>query len=196
MPAIVYVGEGAIEVQRVDVPELGPGQVRIAVSHCGICGTDRHLFLGEFPSRPPVTIGHEFAGIVEAVGSDVTGFKIGDREYKSGTLGMGGNYFVNALREAMAVLERPDNVDTLVVGISPLNVRPLEVSEPFAAEGIGSLDRLGFHFLPAFFGETGGIPVAPTQALRLGRQALGLGRARAEAVTKQATQNLLVGRRR
>ena len=45
MPAIVYVGDGAIELRRVEVPELGPDQVRIAVSHCGICGTDLHLVL-------------------------------------------------------------------------------------------------------------------------------------------------------
>jgi L-iditol 2-dehydrogenase len=46
----------------------------VRVEACGICGTDRHLFLGEFPSRPPVVLGHEFSGIVEAVGSAVTQF--------------------------------------------------------------------------------------------------------------------------
>ena len=78
MPAIVYVGEGAIEVQRVDVPDLGPGQVRIAVSHCGICGTDLHMVLEQM-ARPGSGLGHEWAGTIEAVGEGVTDWAPGDR---------------------------------------------------------------------------------------------------------------------
>ena len=78
MPAIVYVGEGAIEVQRVDVPELGPGQVRIEVSHCGICGTDLHLVLEQM-ARPGSVLGHEWAGTIDAVGEGVTDWALGDR---------------------------------------------------------------------------------------------------------------------
>jgi 2-desacetyl-2-hydroxyethyl bacteriochlorophyllide A dehydrogenase len=78
MPAIVYVGDGAIEVQRVDVPELGPGQVRIAVSHCGICGTDLHMVLEQM-ARPGSGLGHEWAGTIDAVGAEVTGWAPGDR---------------------------------------------------------------------------------------------------------------------
>ena len=78
MPAIVYVGEGAIEVQRVDVPELGPGQVRIAVSHCGICGTDLHMVLEQM-ARPGSGLGHEWAGTIDAVGEGVTDWAPGDR---------------------------------------------------------------------------------------------------------------------
>ena len=78
MPAIVYVGDGAIEVQRVDVPDLGPDQVRIAVSHCGICGTDLHLVLEQMAS-PGSGLGHEWAGTIEAVGDDVTAWAPGDR---------------------------------------------------------------------------------------------------------------------
>lgn len=70
---------GNLFVRDVEKPLPGPDDLLVRVEACGICGTDRHLFLGEFPSRPPVTIGHEFAGIIEAIGGDVTGFKIGDR---------------------------------------------------------------------------------------------------------------------
>lgn len=52
-------------------PEPGPGEVLVRVDACGICGTDRHLFHGEFPSTPPVTLGHEFCGIVTATGPGV-----------------------------------------------------------------------------------------------------------------------------
>lgn len=78
MPAVVYLGDGAIEVQRVEVPGLGPDQVRIAVSHCGICGTDLHLVL-ENMGRPGSGLGHEWAGTIAAVGDNVTGWKPGDR---------------------------------------------------------------------------------------------------------------------
>ena len=79
MRALRLEAVGKLFVREVEGPGPGPDDLLVRVEACGICGTDRHLFLGEFPSRPPVTIGHEFAGIVEAVGSNVTGFKVGDR---------------------------------------------------------------------------------------------------------------------
>ncbi len=52
----------------MDLPHLtaAPGEVPIRVEAAGICGTDRHLYPGEFPSAPPVTLGHEFSGILIA----------------------------------------------------------------------------------------------------------------------------------
>lgn len=79
MKALRLESIGNLFMRDVGKPEPGPGDLLVHVEACGICGTDRHLFLGEFPSKPPVTIGHEFAGIVEAVGTEVTGFEIGDR---------------------------------------------------------------------------------------------------------------------
>jgi 2-desacetyl-2-hydroxyethyl bacteriochlorophyllide A dehydrogenase len=78
MPASVYVGDGAVEVQDVPVPELGPGDALVAVSHCGICGTDLHLVL-EGMGRPGSGLGHEWAGTLAAVGGDVTGWELGAR---------------------------------------------------------------------------------------------------------------------
>jgi L-iditol 2-dehydrogenase len=59
---------GALAPEEVGVPEPGPGEVLVRVLAAGICGTDRHLFKGEFPCTPPVTLGHEFAGTVVARG--------------------------------------------------------------------------------------------------------------------------------
>jgi 2-desacetyl-2-hydroxyethyl bacteriochlorophyllide A dehydrogenase len=70
---------GEIFVREVEKPSPGPKDLLVRVEACGICGTDRHLLLGEFPSRPPVTLGHEFCGIIEAMGGDVSGFAIGQR---------------------------------------------------------------------------------------------------------------------
>jgi L-iditol 2-dehydrogenase len=60
-----------IRTVEVPVPEPGPGEVLIRVEAAGICGTDRHLFMGEFPCTPPVTLGHEFSGIVVKRGAGV-----------------------------------------------------------------------------------------------------------------------------
>jgi L-iditol 2-dehydrogenase len=63
------------DIRTMDVPLPDPerGHVLVRVEAAGICGTDRHLFKGEFPCTPPVTLGHEFSGIVvgRGVGVDV-----------------------------------------------------------------------------------------------------------------------------
>jgi L-iditol 2-dehydrogenase len=63
---------GDLRLEEVPIPDPGPGEVLIRVAAAGICGTDRHHFTGEFPSAPPVTLGHEFAGTVVARGAGVT----------------------------------------------------------------------------------------------------------------------------
>ncbi|PZM13741.1 zinc-dependent alcohol dehydrogenase family protein [Rhizobium tubonense] len=79
MRAVRLESVGNIFLREVEKPVAGPGELLVRIEVCGICGTDRHLFLGEFPSKPPVTLGHEFSGIVEAVGADTPGFRVGMR---------------------------------------------------------------------------------------------------------------------
>ncbi|OCI90913.1 iditol 2-dehydrogenase [Agrobacterium sp. 13-626] len=79
MKALFLEAIGKLSLCEVETPVPRPDELLVRVEACGICGTDRHLFLGEFPSRPPVTLGHEFSGIVEAVGSGVRAFKTGMR---------------------------------------------------------------------------------------------------------------------
>ena len=66
-------------IKSVPWPKVGRRGALLKIGACGVCGTDRHLFHGEFPSTPPVTLGHEFGGIIEATGTTVTGFSVGDR---------------------------------------------------------------------------------------------------------------------
>ena len=63
----------------VEKPQPGPGELLVKVEASGVCGTDRHLFHGEFPCKPPVILGHEFSGIIEAVGKGVSRFAEGER---------------------------------------------------------------------------------------------------------------------
>ncbi|MBW9115376.1 zinc-dependent alcohol dehydrogenase family protein [Rhizobium cauense] len=79
MKAVRLEATGKLALREVEQPEPDIGELLVRVDACGICGTDRHLFLGEFPSKPPVTLGHEFTGIIERVGEGVSGFRAGMR---------------------------------------------------------------------------------------------------------------------
>lgn len=72
-------GKGNVAVVDVDEPTVAPDQVLIEVAAAGICGTDVHIAEDEFPTDPPVTMGHELAGTVAAIGSGVEGWSVGDR---------------------------------------------------------------------------------------------------------------------
>jgi 2-desacetyl-2-hydroxyethyl bacteriochlorophyllide A dehydrogenase len=74
-------GKGETEIREVGVPEVGGEDILIEVKAAGICGSDIAYDNGEHPEhlRPPVILGHEFAGIVASVGEDVTDWKVGDR---------------------------------------------------------------------------------------------------------------------
>ena len=79
MKAVRLESIGNLFVREVPKPVPGPDDLLVRVEACGICGTDRHLFHGEFPSTPQTTLGHEFCGIVEAVSSEVRRFSPGVR---------------------------------------------------------------------------------------------------------------------
>jgi len=81
MTAAYYAGGESIRAgECVPVPP-GPGQVQIRVSHCGICGTDLHIFHGKMDHRVhvPQVIGHEMSGTVTAAGPGVDAWNPGDR---------------------------------------------------------------------------------------------------------------------
>lgn len=72
-------GVGNLALQEVPVPEPAADQVLLEIHSVGLCGTDLHIYLDEFTSEPPVTIGHELSGTISAVGAAVTGWQVGDR---------------------------------------------------------------------------------------------------------------------
>ena len=77
MPAVVYKGKGELEVEDIPVPSVGPGEVLVEVSHCGVCGSDLHMILDGWGRKGSVE-GHEWSGVVVAVGGGVTTWSVGD----------------------------------------------------------------------------------------------------------------------
>ena len=72
MKAVVYDAPEQYEVRDIPMPEVGPGEVRIAVIQVGVCGTDLHIHHGDFNAAFPLIPGHELVGTVEAIGEGVT----------------------------------------------------------------------------------------------------------------------------
>lgn len=77
MPAAVMHGIRDVRVEQRPVPEPGPGEVLLEVSHCGICGSDLH-FLLEWGGRPGRIEGHEYSGRIAALGPGVEEWAVGE----------------------------------------------------------------------------------------------------------------------
>jgi len=74
-------GKG-LQIEKIKVPSIGPTDVLVRVKATSICGTDLHIYGWDRWSqgriKPPVTLGHEFCGVVESAGEEVTAVKAGD----------------------------------------------------------------------------------------------------------------------
>src|SRR5262245_1947682 len=78
MKAIRKVGSRP-ELSRLEVPQPGPGEVLVRVEAAGVCRTDVLVARGKLVSADPVVLGHEFAGVVSAIGDGVTNVRRDDR---------------------------------------------------------------------------------------------------------------------
>lgn len=92
MRAARFHGRGDIRIDEVEEPRVRPGTVEVEVEWCGICGTDLHEYLEGPIFAPtteaphpltgesiPITLGHEFAGVVAELGAGVSDLAVGDR---------------------------------------------------------------------------------------------------------------------
>jgi L-idonate 5-dehydrogenase len=83
MRAIVIHAAKDLRVGSVEIGEPGPREVRVRIEAGGICGSDLHYFhdgrIGTITLKEPMVLGHEVAGIIESLGSDVSGLRVGDR---------------------------------------------------------------------------------------------------------------------
>ena len=100
MQAAVLRGKDELVIEEVAVPEVGPSDVLVEVSHCGVCGSDLHMVLDGWGRRGSIG-GHEWSGVVVATGPDVTpmvGRRRGDRRTDT------------AVRQVRDVPHRPSDV--------------------------------------------------------------------------------------
>ncbi len=82
MRAAVLHGQEDVRIEEVDVPRLAPGDVLLRTSVALTCGTDVKVYRRGYHARmivPPALFGHEIAGVIEAVGAGVEGFRPGER---------------------------------------------------------------------------------------------------------------------
>lgn len=151
-------GTGNVDLGRVPIPEVGPGQVLIRVHACGICGSDLKIEADEHPYVPPVVMGHEFAGEIVEVGKDVNGWAVGDRvvaEQHTHTCGhcrqcLTGNAFACTAKRAPGYMIDGGFAEFITMPAwllhrIPNNLSYVEaaLSEPAAVAAHGVLDRTG-----------------------------------------------------
>jgi len=79
MKATVFVEKGRIQLQERPVPKVGATDALIRLTTTTICGTDIHIMKGEFPVKRGLIIGHEPVGVIQELGTAVTGYTIGQR---------------------------------------------------------------------------------------------------------------------
>ena len=119
MKALVKWGDGKENMGIRDVPEpkIGPGDILVKVMCVGICGSDLHIWRDEKEHKRPVTLGHEYSGLVVETGSECERIKVGDRicgdletlHGRVGTHANGAYAPLLAIPEALAHV-LPDNV--------------------------------------------------------------------------------------
>lgn len=113
MKALVLTAYRRLEMRDVPTPEPGPRELRVRVHACGICGSDVHGYDGSSGRRiPPLIMGHEAAGVVDAVGAEVAGYRPGDRVTFDSTIHCGECGFCRAGQVNLCDNRR-------VVGVAP-----------------------------------------------------------------------------
>lgn len=96
MKAAVIHGPGAITCDNIDDPIIkNQDDIILKVTSTAICGSDLHIYSGGFPQPRPMVLGHEFMGIIEEVGNDVTHLKRGDRVVVPFPIACGSCFFCN-----------------------------------------------------------------------------------------------------
>ncbi len=80
MKAAVVKGNSTIEIKNIEKQSLGPGDILVQMRACGICGSDVEKVFGKY-GQTSMRLGHEPAGIITQVGSEISDFNVGDRVF-------------------------------------------------------------------------------------------------------------------
>ena len=80
MKAAVVKSNSNIEIKNIEKPPVGPGDMLVKMRACGTCGSDVEKVFGKY-GQPSMRLGHEPAGIITQVGSEISNFSVGDRVF-------------------------------------------------------------------------------------------------------------------
>lgn len=104
MQGMYFLEPGKLELREVPVPQPGPGEVVIRVESATTCGTDLKAYRrGHKLFKPPMPFGHEYAGVVSAVGSGVKAFREGDRVTGTNTAPCNACFFCKRGRQQLCI---------------------------------------------------------------------------------------------
>jgi len=93
MRAAVLHGPNDLRVEEVAKPTPGPQDVVVRIHKAAVCGTDLHIYAGRLKANYPVILGHEFSGTISEVGSQVSGWRVGDSVFSSPNVFCGECYY-------------------------------------------------------------------------------------------------------
>ena len=148
MQAAILTGPGKVRLANVEVPEPGPGQVRLRLEGCGVCASNLTPWAGpdwmQFPTEPGA-LGHEGWGVVDSVGEEVENVAVGDRvaalSYKA--------YAQYDLADANAVVRLPEALkgqpfpgEPLGCAMNIFRRSGIEAGQTVAVVGIGFLGAI------------------------------------------------------
>ena len=100
MRATVFEGPGRIALGERPIPRCGPNDALVRVTLTTICGTDVHIWRGEYPVEPGRVVGHEPVGVIEELGEAVSGYEVGDRVLVGAITPCGSCFFCQSHNEA------------------------------------------------------------------------------------------------
>ena len=80
MKVVVVKSNSNIEIKNIENQSVGPGDILVKMRACGICGSDVEKVFGKY-GQPSMRLGHEPAGIIMEVGSEISNFSVGDRVF-------------------------------------------------------------------------------------------------------------------
>ena len=147
---------GGVEYQNWDIPHLGSDRVLIKVMAAGICGSDIHLYhwgekaVREYNPKLPFIMGHEFAGVIDEVGAQVEGLKVGDRVMVNPMLPCGKCFFCQDGRQNIcdhrgSIGLTSDGAFAQFASIPSINIFKLEDEISFELGALAEPTCVGLH---------------------------------------------------
>jgi S-(hydroxymethyl)glutathione dehydrogenase / alcohol dehydrogenase len=106
--AVLWERRTPLKIEEIDLADLKPGEARVRMMASGVCHSDLHHINRETPFPTPVVLGHEGAGVVEAVAPDVTSVKPGDRVIIMFGSKCGKCHFCNSGEDYLCTTPMPD----------------------------------------------------------------------------------------